>query len=124
MIIKSYKRKFRSVKWKSFEALSLIEFENEILELIQNQFDFFVRKNDYIIIYKQSSSYKIEILLVDEKEWKKFLLDYKRILSIKKDLMIITVRDFTKYRISKYNSNRQMISILEVHGNSLIILKL
>src|SRR6266498_3977321 len=35
-----------------------------------------------------------------------------------------TVRDFTKYRISKYSSNRQMISILEVHGNSPIILKL
>jgi len=67
LIIKPYEGKFRPAKWKLFEVLSLIKFEDEILELVQNQFDPFVRKNNYIIIYKQSSSYEIGILLVNEK---------------------------------------------------------
>ena len=59
------------------------------MELVQNQFDPFIRKRDYVIIYKQSSSHGTGTLLVDESDWKKFLPDYKRILSVKKDLIII-----------------------------------
>jgi hypothetical protein len=81
--------KVKPAKWESFEALSLTEFEDEILELVQNQHDHLIRKNDYIIIYKQSSSHGAGTLLADEKDWRRFLPDYKKILSIKKDLIII-----------------------------------
>ena len=55
---------------------------------MQNQFDPFIRKNNYIIIYK-SSIYRMGIQLIDEKCWKKFLLKYQKILSNKKELLII-----------------------------------
>jgi hypothetical protein len=87
--IKPFEGKSRPAKWESFEVFSLIEFEDEILELVQNQFDAFIRKSDYTIIYKQNSSHGAGTLLTDEKDWKRFLLDYKKILSNKKDLMII-----------------------------------
>lgn len=89
LIIKPNDGKAKPAKWESFEALSLIEFEDEILELVQNQYDPFMRKSDYIIIYKQNSSHGAGTLLMDEKDWKKFLLDYKKILFTKKDLLII-----------------------------------
>jgi len=57
LIIKSCDGKARPAKWESFEALSLTEFEDEILELVQDQFDPLLRKKDYTIIYKQSSSH-------------------------------------------------------------------
>lgn len=100
LVIKPYDEKARPAKWESFEVLSLTEFEDEILELVQDQFDPFVRKNDYSIIYKQSSSHGTGTLLVDEKDWKKFLPEYKRILSIKKDL-IITIQIKEKYDKTK-----------------------
>lgn len=81
--------KAKPAKWESFEALSLTEFEDEILELVQNQHDPLIRKSDYMIIYKQSSSHGAGTLLADEKDWKRFLPDYKKILSIKKDLIVI-----------------------------------
>ena len=56
LIIKPDVGKAKPAKWESFEALSLTEFEDEILELVQNQHDHLIRKNDYTIIYKQSSS--------------------------------------------------------------------
>jgi len=89
LVIKTWDGKSRPAKWESFEALSLTEFEDEILDLVQNQYDPFIRKDGYNIIYKQSSSHGTGTLLVDEKDWKNFLPDYKKILSIKKDLMII-----------------------------------
>jgi hypothetical protein len=99
LVIKPYDGKARPAKWESFEALSLTEFEDEILELVQNQFDPLLRKNDYTIIYKQSSSHGTGILLVDEKDWKKFLPEYKRILFIKKDLIItIEIKEKNKKR--------------------------
>ena len=89
LIIKPDVGKAKPAKWESFEALSLTEFEDEILELVQNQHDHLIRKNDYTIIYKQSSSHGAGTLLADEKDWRRFLPDYKKILSIKKDLIII-----------------------------------
>jgi len=88
LIIKSHDGKAKPAKWESFKALTLTEFEDEVLELMQNQFDPFMRKNDYIIIYK-SSMYGMGTQLIDEKCWKKFLLEYQKILSNKKELLII-----------------------------------
>jgi hypothetical protein len=89
LVIKPGVGKAKPAKWESFEALSLTEFEDEILELVQNQHDPLIRKNDYTIIYKQNSSHGAGTLIADEKDWRRFLPDYKKILSIKKDLLII-----------------------------------
>lgn len=89
LVIKPDVGKAKPAKWESFEALSLAEFEDEILELVQNQHDHLIRKSDYTVIYKQSSSHGAGTLLADEKDWRRFLPDYKKILSIKKDLIII-----------------------------------
>lgn len=87
-IIRPCGEKARPAKWESFKTLTLIEFEDEILELVQNQFDPFIRKKDYIIIYK-SSIQGIGVQLIDEKCWKKFLLEYQKIISIGKELFVI-----------------------------------
>jgi hypothetical protein len=87
-IIRPCNEKARPAKWESFKALTLVEFEDEVLDLVQNQFDPFIRKKDYIIIYK-SSMHGMGIQLTDEKCWKKFLPEYQKILSNEKELFII-----------------------------------
>lgn len=89
LVIKPYDGKARPAKWVSFKVLSLTEFEDEILDLVQNQYNSLMRKDEYTIIYKQSSSHGTGILLLDEKDWKNFLPEYKKILFAGKDLMII-----------------------------------
>ncbi|CAB4374948.1 unnamed protein product [Rhizophagus irregularis] len=87
-IIRPCNEKARPAKWESFKVFTFIEFEDEILELVQNQFDTFIKKDNYIIIYK-SSIHGMGTQLIDERCWKKFLLDYQKILSSKKELFVI-----------------------------------
>ncbi|PKY60044.1 hypothetical protein RhiirA4_483298 [Rhizophagus irregularis] len=87
-IIRSCNEKARPAKWESFKVFTFIEFEDEILELVQNQFDTFIKKDNYIIIYK-SSIHRMGTQLIDERCWKKFLLDHQKILSSKKELFVI-----------------------------------
>jgi hypothetical protein len=47
----------------------LTEFGDEIL---QNQYDPLMKKDEYTIIYKQSSSHGTRTMLLDEKDWKNF----------------------------------------------------
>jgi hypothetical protein len=89
LVIRPHDGKSRPAKWESFKALSLTEFEDEVLDLVQNQYDPLIKKDEYTIIYKQSSSHETGILLLDDNDWKNFLPDYKKILSAGKDLMII-----------------------------------
>lgn len=87
-IIRQCNEKTKPAKWESFKVYTLIEFEDEILELVQDQFDPLIRKKDYIVIYKSSIN-GMGTQLTEEKCWKKFLSDYQRFLSNRKELFVI-----------------------------------
>ncbi|GBC45007.2 hypothetical protein GLOIN_2v1772564 [Rhizophagus irregularis DAOM 181602=DAOM 197198] len=90
-IIRPCNEKARPAKWESFKVFTFIEFEDEILELVQNQFDTFIKKDNYIIIYKSS----IHGMEIKEKRNKRLKSDV--------DLEISQLSDQRK--VSKSSSN-------------------
>uniref|UniRef100_U9TUA9 SAM domain-containing protein n=1 Tax=Rhizophagus irregularis (strain DAOM 181602 / DAOM 197198 / MUCL 43194) TaxID=747089 RepID=U9TUA9_RHIID len=78
------------------------DFRKKLNLLVQNQLDKWVRYDDYIVSYKLGKETGSGIQLTDERDWIRFLTEYNKFHSKKKELVI-----FASIKSRKNNSQKE-----------------
>jgi len=89
LIIKTSEGKSKFARFSKSEATTLFEFEDDVEELVQDQWETAVARKEYNLSYKKSKTNDIGIGLFDEDDWERFLNEYKSIAINRKVLEII-----------------------------------
>ncbi|EXX72108.1 hypothetical protein RirG_072390 [Rhizophagus irregularis DAOM 197198w] len=83
------------------------DFRKKLNLLVQNQLDKWVRYDDYIVSYKLGKETGSGIQLTDERDWIRFLTEYNKFHSKKKELVI-----FASIKSRKNNSQKEVNYII------------
>ena len=76
-------------KWEVINLTTFKDFKKELNFLIQNQLDRWVTYDDYVISYKLGREAGSGTQLSDERDWKRFLIEYRKSSLKKKEIMIL-----------------------------------
>lgn len=87
LIIKQ-ERDYSAAKWESISQTTFKNFKKELNILIQTQLDKWIEYDDYIVSYKLGKETGSGTQLTDEKDWNRFLTEYYKFYSKKKELVI------------------------------------
>ena len=89
LIIKQ-ERESSAAKWEAISQTTFKNFKKELNLLIQTQLDKWIGYDDYIVSYKLGKEAGSGTQLTDEKDWNRFLTEYHKFSSKKKELVIFT----------------------------------
>jgi hypothetical protein len=98
LIIKQ-ERESSAAKWEVISQTTFKNFRRELNLLIQTQLDKWVEYEDYIVSYKLGKEAGSGTQLTDERDWNRFLIEYHKFCSKKKELVI-----FASIKSRKNNS--------------------
>src|ERR1700722_741762 len=87
LIIKQ-ERESSAAKWEAISQTTFKNFKKELNLLIQTQLDKWIGYDDYIVSYKLGKEAGSGTQLTDEKDWNRFLTEYHKFYSKKKELLI------------------------------------
>jgi len=87
LIIKQ-ERESSAAKWGVISQTTFKNFKRELNLLIQTQLDKWIGYSDYIVSYKLGKEAGSGTQLTDEKDWDRFLTEYHKFYSKKKELVI------------------------------------
>src|SRR6266496_375001 len=87
LIIKQ-ERESSAAKWEAISQTTFKNFKKELNLLIQTQLDKWIGYDDYIVSYKLGKEAGSGTQLTDEKDWNRFLTEYHKFSSKKKELLI------------------------------------
>ncbi|UZO00241.1 uncharacterized protein OCT59_001493 [Rhizophagus irregularis] len=95
LMIKSFTGPTLPSKWVEIEASSL---DNDILACVHQYVvkltgDKEIMHSDYLISYKPEKAGGVGTQLMDAQDYKKFLLDYKKLLDKKKNIVILVIHE-------------------------------